>query len=68
MKVITFSDIASLGISPAVCVQWVEEDLHMKERAILPPKTSLKPYGMKDVFYNTMPCIVPEIEGGVSKK
>lgn len=68
MRVITFSDIASLGISPATCVAWVEEDLRMKERSILPPKTSLKPHGMENVFYNTMPCIVPEIEGGGVKE
>lgn len=61
MKVMSFKDISRLDIAPAACVGWAEEALLMKDSILLPHKISLKPEGMPDVFYNTMPCIIPEI-------
>lgn len=58
MKLITQQEIMSLGISPKNCVQWVTESFMMKYDCILPHKNSLKPFG--EVFYNTMPCYIPE--------
>lgn len=59
MKIITFDDIVSLGISPAKCFDWVENMINNKHHAILPPKISLKP--ADGVFCNVMPCIVPGV-------
>ena len=49
--------IADSGISPATCVQWVEESFRMKPQAVLPPKISIHPQG--DDFFNTMPALLP---------
>ena len=49
--------IAGSGISPATCVQWVEESFRMKPQAVLPPKISIHPQG--DDFFNTMPALLP---------
>lgn len=66
MELISFDRIRDLDIAPARWLQWVEEGLRAKDTCLLPPKISLKPEGMDDVFYNTMPCIIPSIGyGGV---
>lgn len=57
MKIITFKDIASLGISPLQCYEWAETMIKNKKQAMLPPKISLKP--MDGVFCNVMPSITP---------
>jgi len=41
--VLTDLDIASLHISPALCIEWVKEAFLMKDRCQLPPKISLHP-------------------------
>ena len=56
MKIITFSDIVSLGIQPAMCFEWAVEMIAKKKEALLPPKISLKPYD--GVFCNVMPSII----------
>lgn len=58
MKLLRFNDIKSLQISPAVCVDWVRESFLMKERSVLPAKTSIYPQG--NDFFNTMPCLLPD--------
>lgn len=58
MKYISSEEIASLGISPKECVEWVREAFLMKNRCQLPPKVSLHPRG--NDFINTMPCLLPE--------
>ena len=58
MKVFSFSAIQSLHISPLDCEAWVDDALRHKHLAILPAKTSLKPE-IDEVFYNTMPVILP---------
>ena len=58
MKLIAFSDIADLGITPAQCMQWVAESIAHKAEAVLPPKISLHPDEVGS-FCNFMPCIVP---------
>lgn len=57
MRLISADQIRSLGISPAICVDWVRECFSIKYRAQLPPKISLHPQG--NDFFNTMPCILP---------
>ncbi len=60
MKIITFEDIASLHIAPAICMNWVKEMLIHKYESILPTKISLKMEG--NIFINTMPSYIPMIE------
>lgn len=64
MKVIGFEDVRKAGIDPAECVRWVEEALHLKARSVLPAKTSMKPSGYENVFFNCMPCLIPQIRRG----
>ena len=59
MKVLTDNDITELGIAPRQCVDWAERSLRSKPNADLPPKTWQHFPG--DVFVNTMPCYIPEI-------
>ncbi len=59
MKVISFDEIAGLGIDPATCLQWVGEALTRKGEAVLPKKISMKHESLPGVFYNCMPCIAP---------
>jgi len=59
MKVLADNDIMALGVTPKQCVEWAEQSLRSKPNADLPPKTWQHFPG--DVFVNTMPCYVPEI-------
>ena len=63
MKRITEQQIMELNIPLYKYYDWVCDCLKKKNKAILPPKTSLHP--SNGVFYNTMPCILPykNIEG-----
>lgn len=56
MKLIDFKDIRALNISPEKCYEWVDEMISSKDKAILPPKISMKP--RDGVFFNVMPCII----------
>lgn len=67
MKVITFKNIADLNIDPSNCCKWVEEALSIKASSILPKKISLSIEGMHNVFYNTMPSLLPDISRGCVK-
>lgn len=58
MKIITDSEIQSLGISPKTCVQWVKEALLIKGDCQLPAKVHVHPKG--NDFITTMPCLLPE--------
>lgn len=58
MKIITHKDIVGLRIPPAECVQWARQAILDKNKYVLPPKISLRP--ASDVFYNTMPCLLPD--------
>lgn len=59
MKLIDFSAVAALGITPRECFSWVREAFLMKPEVSLPPKISTKLDG--NVFFNTMPCLIPQI-------
>ncbi len=59
MKIITFKDIASLGVSPIQCYEWAEYMIRNKNKTILPPKISLKPF--EGAFCNVMPCVLQEL-------
>lgn len=60
MRIITFDQIKKKNISPAECVNWVESALRMKYEVFLPKKTSIS-FHDGDVFFNTMPCLIPQI-------
>lgn len=66
VKIIQHDEIEAAAISPATCVQWVEESFKLKYEAQLPPKISLHPQG--DDFFNTMPVILPPSFGRFSVK
>ncbi len=57
MKLITFEDIKALNISVEDYYSWAIEIIKNKDKAILPPKISLKPYD--GVFCNVMPSFIP---------
>lgn len=59
MKVITAEQVESLGISPFECVALVEAAFRKKPSAIVPPKISI--HQDADVYFNTMPCLLPEL-------
>ncbi len=59
MKIISFDEIKKLSITPKKCYEWVEEIIKSKHSMLLPAKISLKP-DIPNVFYNTMPCILPD--------
>lgn len=61
MRIITFEEIRKLNINPSKYIKWVENALKNKYSAVLPHKTSLTFNGGK-CFYNTMPCLIPELE------
>lgn len=61
MKLITFNDITELNIPVKTYFGWAVEMLERKNKTILPPKISLKPY--EGVFCNVMPSFVSN-EGG----
>lgn len=58
MRYVTRDEIASLGITPETCVEWVREAFLMKPECTLPAKISVHPQGTD--FINTMPCLLPE--------
>lgn len=60
MKIITHEDIINMKITPLECCEWAGEVIKEKKKFILPPKISLKP--REDIFYNTMPSILPEMK------
>lgn len=65
MKLMGIEEIRNAGVDPVRCVQWVDEALRLKGGAVLPAKISMKPGGRyKDVFFNCMPCLIPQIERG----
>lgn len=49
--------IKKANISPADCIQWVEESFKMKYEAELPAKLSIHPQGQD--FFNSMPALLP---------
>ena len=57
MRYITNREVEGLCISPAECVNWVEDAFLHKSQCILSPKISQKP--TPDSFFNTMPCCIP---------
>lgn len=58
MKIIPFDTIANLGITTRMCYDWVSSVIESKPTALLPAKISIKP-DIEEVFYNTMPAILP---------
>lgn len=63
MRIITHQDILDLNITPAEAYEWSEFVIKNKDKAILPPKISIKPEDMEGVFCNVMPCYLGEFGG-----
>ena len=66
MKVFSFSDVQSMGISPLQCYEWVSDGIKNKRNVLLPPKIHMNQDG--NIFCNVMPCIIPtddHVWGGV---
>lgn len=60
MYYLSHDAITALNIKPSMCVEWVYTALKQKSISSLPPKYSL---GLENnVFINTMPSYIPEIE------
>ncbi len=60
MYYLSHDAITALNIKPSMCVKWVYAALKQKSISSLPPKYSL---GLEhNVFINTMPSYIPEIE------
>lgn len=63
MKIITHDDIMNLNITAQEAFDWAEYVIRNKDKAILPPKISIKPDDMEGVFCNVMPCYLGEFGG-----
>lgn len=61
VAIIQQSQIDALNISPADCLNWVEEGFRMKDDVQLPTKLSVHPHA--ENFITTMPCLLPEHNG-----
>jgi len=59
VKIITEEQVEALGITPAQCVEWVEQSFKSKPQADMPPKISVHPF--TDSFYTAMPCYHPDV-------
>lgn len=61
VAIIQQTQIDSLHISPAECIEWVQEGFLMKDVVQLPAKLSVHPQG--EDFITSMPCLLPERDG-----
>ncbi len=62
MKILNHQDILDLNISDATMMKWIRESFLSKKNADLPHKIS-QTFNDWANFYNTMPCIIPSING-----
>lgn len=60
MRIISFEAIKNLNIPITDCLSWVNNALKLKYKVELPKKTSIK-LNNGTVFFNSMPCYIPEI-------
>ena len=58
MKLITFEEIKSLGITPEMSYEWIDYVLRNRDRFILPTKVKI-PLDGSD-YCNLMPCAMPD--------
>ena len=58
MKLITFNDIKSLGITPQQSYEWIDFVLRNRDKFILPTKVRIPLEGSD--YCNIMPCSMPE--------
>ena len=65
MRLISSSQIRSLGITPVQCIGWVRQSLAVKGQAQLPKKVNVCPKGID--FFTSMPCLLPERVEGLSR-
>jgi len=61
VPVLQQSQIESLHISPATCIDWVRDGFLMKDEVQMPAKLSVHPQG--EDFITSMPCLLPERDG-----
>ena len=60
MRIISFEAIKNLNIPITDCLSWVNDALKLKYKVELPKKTSIK-LNNGTMFFNSMPCYIPEI-------
>lgn len=58
VRILSADQIRRCGITPAQCIDWVEESFKLKYEAQLPVKLTVHPQG--DDFFNSMPALLPE--------
>lgn len=61
VRILSADQIRRSGITPAQCIDWVEESFKLKYEAQLPVKLTVHPQG--DDFFNSMPALLPERYG-----
>lgn len=66
MKIITFEQIKSLGISSEDCYAWVDEVLRSRDKYKMPTKTKIALE--RSDYYNVMPCATPIEDGFIGLK
>lgn len=58
MKIISQTDIKSIGITAKQCCAWIRESFSIKQDAQLPAKISCHPADFD--YFTSMPCLLPE--------
>ena len=58
VRIISTQQIEQAAITPATCIQWVEESFRMKYEAQLPSKVSVHP--QSEDFFTSMPALLPK--------
>ncbi len=61
VAILSATHIRKAAISPAECINWVEQSFRMKYESELPAKLSIHPQG--DDFFNSMPALLPPVYG-----
>ena len=64
MRYISDTEIRQIKFNSYELLKIVNDTIKHKKETILPPKISIHLDG--NIFYNTMPCIVPAINAGGS--
>ena len=58
IRIISTEQIRQAAVTPATCIEWVEESFRMKYDAQLPAKVSVHP--QSEDFFTSMPALLPE--------
>ena len=58
IRIISTEQIRQAAVTPATCIEWVEESFRMKYDAQLPAKVSVHP--QSEDFFTSMPALLPD--------